>query len=272
MALGRNKDHDAERGSVRSDETTVAHGTPTTTGSTSADMRDDTRGDRRDTRTDEVDLRDRERRGAMMTDPREDIDRQHDAFGGFKSGAAFFGWLSANGLTVILVALASAAGVALGLTENADTSDATSNAETVGLVGGIVLLVILALGYFAGGYVAGRMSRFDGARQGFGVWLIGLIVVAALAIAGAVAGAEYNVLSELNLPRIPVDEGEATTAGIIALLAVLVVTLLAAVMGGKAGERYHRRVDRAGMDRSDMHRSDMADTRTSDRTAGTRRA
>jgi hypothetical protein len=56
------------------------------------------------------------------------------------------------------------------------------------------------------------------------------------------------VLQQLNLPRIPIDEGTATTGGIIALVAVLLVTLLGAILGGKAGDRYHRKVDRAGFD------------------------
>jgi uncharacterized membrane protein YfcA len=56
------------------------------------------------------------------------------------------------------------------------------------------------------------------------------------------------VLQELNLPRIPIDEGTATTAGIITLVAILLVTLPGGVIGGKVGERYHRKVDRAGFD------------------------
>jgi len=66
--------------------------------------------------------------------------------------------------------------------------------------------------------------------------------------AGALVGAEYNGLEQLNLPRIPIEEGTATTGGIIALVAVLVATLLGALIGGKVGERYHRKVDRAGFD------------------------
>jgi hypothetical protein len=184
-----------------------------------------------------------DRRGVL----RDHVDRQHESFGGMKWGAAFFGWLSANGLTVILLAIASAAGVAIGLTKGASTSDATNNADTLGIAGGIVLLVILAIGYFAGGYVAGRMARFDGARQGVAVWLWGLIVTILLAVAGVVFGSKYNVLSQLNLPRIPVDEGKATTAGIVALVAVLLVTLVASILGGKVGERYHRKVDRSAL-------------------------
>jgi hypothetical protein len=178
---------------------------------------------------------------------RDAVDAQHERFGGIKWGAAFFGWLSANGLAVLLIAALSAAGVAIGLTQGVPSADeTTSNADSIGIGGGIALLVVLFLAYLAGGYVAGRMSRFDGIRQGVAVWLIGLLVVVALAVLGAVLGAKYNVLSQLDLPRIPVDEGTATTAGIIALVAVLVVTLIGAVLGGKLGERFHRKVDRAG--------------------------
>ncbi len=181
---------------------------------------------------------------------RDAVAVQRARFGGIKWGAAFFGWLSANGLAVILVALLSAAGVALGLANGVSTGEAADQAvqeaDTVGLSGAIGVLVVLFLAYLAGGYVAGRMARFDGARQGVATWLIGLVVVLLLAAAGAILGAQYNVLQQLNLPRIPVDEGTATTAGIVTLVAILVVTLLGAVIGGKVGERYHRKIDRVG--------------------------
>jgi hypothetical protein len=178
---------------------------------------------------------------------RDAIDAQRSRYGGIKWGAAFFGWLSANGLAVLLVALLSAAGVAIGLTQGVSSTDeAAQQADTIGVVGGIVLLVILFLAYLAGGYVAGRMARFDGTRQGVAVWVIGLLVVLALAALGLVFGAQFNVLQQLNLPRIPIDEGTATTGGLIALVAVLLVTLLGAVLGGTLGDRYHRKVDRAG--------------------------
>jgi hypothetical protein len=177
------------------------------------------------------------------------VDRQHDRFGGIKWGAAFFGWLSANGLAVILVALLSAAGVAIGLTQGVPSTDeAVQQADTIGIAGAIALLVVLFLAYLAGGYVAGRMARFDGVKQGIAVWVIGLLVVIALAVLGLVLGSQYNVLQSLNLPRIPIGEGTATTAGIIALVAVLVVTLVGAILGGRLGERYHRKIDRVGLD------------------------
>ena len=172
--------------------------------------------------------------------------RQREEFGGFNWGAAFFGWLVAVGITALLTALLGAAGAAIGLTQLSE-SDAKSSADTISIVGGILLILVLVLGYYAGGYVAGRMSRFDGGRQGLGVWLIGLIVTIVLAVAGAVAGSKYNLLGQLNLPRIPIDEGSLATGAAIALAIVLVATVLAAIAGGKVGERYHRKVDRAGL-------------------------
>jgi amino acid transporter len=171
--------------------------------------------------------------------------RQREEYGGLNWGSAFFGWLVAVGMAVILLAILSAAGTVFSLGEVSE-SEANSNAETIGIVGGILLIAILALAYYCGGYVSGRMSRFDGGRQGFGTWAIGLFVTIVLAVAGAIFGSEYNVLSELNLPRIPIDEGSLTTGAAIALVAVVVLTLLAAMGGGKAGERYHKKVDRVG--------------------------
>ena len=172
--------------------------------------------------------------------------RQREEYGGINWGAAFFGWLVAVGLGSLLVAIIAAAGAAVGLTENVTETDATTNAETIGIGGAIALLVVLMIAYYSGGYVAGRMSRFDGARQGFGAWLFGIAVTIVLALAAVILGSEYNVLDQLNLPALPVGDETLTTGGAIALAAVVLGTLLAAVGGGKAGERYHHKVDRVG--------------------------
>jgi hypothetical protein len=147
----------------------------------------------------------------------------------------------AIGLASLLIAVLSAAGAAIGL-----TSTSSSEAGTIGIVGGIVMLAILLIAYYAGGYVAGRMARFNGPRQGVAVWVIGLVVTVVLAVAGALLGAEYNVLSQLNLPRIPVDEGSLATGGLIALAAIAIGTLLAALAGGKQGTHFHRKIDKTG--------------------------
>jgi hypothetical protein len=171
--------------------------------------------------------------------------RQRAEFGGINWGAAFFGWLVAVGLGALLVGFLAATGAAVGLTEISE-DEAVGSASEIGIGGAVALLAALAIAYFAGGYVAGRMSRFDGARQGLSVFLLGLIVTIALAVAGAVLGAEYNVLERLDLPALPLGDSELATGGALALVILLAGTLIAAVAGGKVGERYHRKVDRAG--------------------------
>ncbi|GAA1551375.1 hypothetical protein GCM10009789_01380 [Kribbella sancticallisti] len=162
---------------------------------------------------------------------------------GFKSGAAFFGWLIAIGLIVLLTGVIGAIAAAVDYAITIDRTMAEENAGTIGLVSGTVFVLMMAIAYYNGGYVAGRLARFDGARQGFGVWAIGLIVTLVVAGIGALAGSQYNVLDRVDLPTIPLAEDTLTTGSVILGATVLVVTLLAAVIGGKAGQRYHKRID-----------------------------
>lgn len=175
--------------------------------------------------------------------------REKEHFGGMSFGSGFFGWLTATGMAVLLITIVAAAGVALGVTSNdvvQDSQTDSGSAQTVGLVGAILLLVILLVAYYCGGYVAGRMARFSGAKQGLAVWLWALVTTAVIAAVGAVAGSQYNVLAQLNLPRIPVDEGTVTTAGLIAIGAAVLVALIGAILGGIVGTRFHRKVDAVG--------------------------
>jgi len=191
-------------------------------------------------------------------DPEAVMAREKSRFGGMKLGSAFFGWLTATGLAVLLIAVLAAAGVAFGVTgaTNVDqavqaSQNGTGTAKTVGLIGAIVLAVIILIAYYCGGYVAGRMARFDGVKQGFAVWLWAIFTSAIIAAVAAIAGSKYNVLSQLNLPRIPVDEGAVTTVGIIAIVAAVVIALVGALIGGQVGTRFHRRVDAVGFGSGD---------------------
>ncbi|MFD3444747.1 hypothetical protein ACFDTO_09135 [Microbacteriaceae bacterium 4G12] len=180
------------------------------------------------------------------------VQREKDQFGGIKFGSAFFGWLTATGMAVILTALLAGLGAAVGLGSNVDpqqaAEDASANAETVGLVGAIVLIVIMFLAYYCGGYVAGRMARFSGAKQGFAVWLWAIVIAIVFAIIGGIAGSNLNILANLNsFPRIPINEGDLTAGSIITAVILVAVALVGAILGGLAGMRYHRKVDRAGL-------------------------
>ena len=179
------------------------------------------------------------------------LSAEREQFGGIKVGSAFFGWLTATGTAVLLTALLAATGSAVSLATGTDVDEAASQAggdpATVGLIGGVILLVVLFVAYYCGGYVAGRMARFDGAKQGVAVWAWALFFAVVVAVVGAVAGSRYNVLASLNsFPRIPVGEGDLSTAGIVAAVGVALTSLVGAIAGGLAGMRFHRKVDRAG--------------------------
>ncbi len=168
-----------------------------------------------------------------------------DRFGGINWGAGFFGWLVAVGMTILLTGIIGAVLTAVGANANVTQSDAERSAGTIGIAAGITLLLVLAVAYFTGGYVAGRMSRFDGAKQGLAAWLIGLLVTLLAIGAGAIFGAQYNVFDRVSLPRLPLGTDQLSWGGILTAVAVLVVSLLAAMLGGKVGHRYHDKVDRA---------------------------
>ena len=179
--------------------------------------------------------------------------RERSEFGGMKFGSAFFGWLTATGMGILLTALVAAAGAAVGLgtaggsAKNA-ADQANANAPTVGIIGAIALAVILLVAYFCGGYVAGRMARFDGVKQGIAVWLWAVLIAVIIAVLGLIFGSRYNILGNLNsFPRIPLNEGSLTITGILTAVVVAVVSLGGAILGGVAGMRYHRRVDRVGL-------------------------
>ena len=160
-----------------------------------------------------------------------------ERFGGSKVGAAFFGWLVAIGMSVLLSGL-----VALAL---AAWRPAATDATTVGFTSMGTVIAVLAIGYLAGGYVAGRLARFDGARNGLLTWLLGLILTVLAGIAAAVVGANTDFAAAIRLPAPPVDASTMTVSGAVLLAVTVLVTALAAALGGRLGERFHRRVDRA---------------------------
>jgi hypothetical protein len=181
-------------------------------------------------------------------------EREKERFGGVKIGSAFFGWLTATGSAVLLTALVAALGAVVGLGAPGDAGqaaeDAARNAETVGLWGAISLIIIMLIAYYCGGYVAGRMARFDGAKQGVAVWLWAIVIAIVVAILAGIAGSQFNILANLNgFPRIPINEGSLAAGSIVTAVLVALASLIGAILGGVAGMRYHRKVDRVGLGR-----------------------
>jgi hypothetical protein len=180
------------------------------------------------------------------------VAREKSRYGGIKWGSAFFGWLTATGTAAILTTLLVAAGAAVGLSTGTDLTDAQNQAAQepgkITVLGGVLLLVVLIVAYYCGGYVAGRMARFDGVKQGIAVWVWAIVIAALIAGAVAVAGNEFDVLDRVGgFPRLPIGGGDVTTGAIIALVIAVVAALIGAILGGLAGMRFHRKVDKAGL-------------------------
>src|SRR4051812_30722294 len=160
------------------------------------------------------------------------IDEAHRRFGGIDIPATLAAMLAALGLTVLLGGIAGAIG-SYGYQRGADNGDLS--------IGGLVAgLVVLAVAFLVGGWVAGRMARYDGLRNGIVAALWFLAVVAGLSALGAWAGDRYDFLDEIGLPT---GSPSSTARPIAPAVLGVVVMLAAAAIGGKAGPRYHRRAD-----------------------------
>src|SRR3954453_12241814 len=162
-------------------------------------------------------------RDADQTVTRDEVlAAERDEHGGIKWGSAFFGWLTATGMAVVLTALLAAAGTAVGLAKGTAAGDAANqatnatadDATTVGIVGAIVLAVLIFVAYYCGGYVAGRMARFAGAKQGVAVWIWTLFV----AVIGAVIATATGVITGPRideLVRLPMNLGPMNGGGVL---------------------------------------------------------
>ncbi|WP_410792591.1 hypothetical protein [Kribbella sp. C-35] len=172
-----------------------------------------------------------------------DVDPDLLSYRGFKFGAAFFGWLIAISMSVLLMAAVSAA--ALGTAEILDytTSDAKAQPGAASLTAAGVTVFMLTLAFYIGGYVAGRLARFDGGRQGFGVWMIAVLVGLLAGGAGWVLDNQYGLVDKINRPDVALADNTLLLGSIAAAATLLVLTLLAAILGGKSGRRYHDRID-----------------------------
>jgi uncharacterized membrane protein len=198
--------------------------------------REDTRVDEKVDRARPVETRTEERYAA--SDPYSGITAAHERFGGIDIPASLVGMLTALSTTLLLAGIVGAAigavGYQTGLEENAE------DLSTWSLIGGVAILFVA---YLIGGWAAGRMARYDGARNGFATGIWTLLLAAILAGLGAWAGSEYDVFRNVELPQW-FEEDALTTAAIISGIAAIAAMFAGGILGGLWGERYHRRADR----------------------------
>ena len=160
-------------------------------------------------------------------------------FGGVDLPAVLAGLLAAIGSLVLLGGIAGAIG-RVGYEYGFE--DAEGESLTVG--GFVAGVVVLLLSFLIGGWVAGRVARYDGGRNGLLTAVLFVALAAGLAALGSWAGNEYDVFEDVELPQWFRD-GEYTGQAIASAVAAALVALLAGWLGGKIGERYHRRADEA---------------------------
>src|SRR5215218_5989593 len=175
-------------------------------------------------------------------------DRLRDMYGGVDWLASFLGLVFAIVLGAAFSAVAGILLVPFGL-----TPDLSGGQIGASVITGLALLgVLIFLTYFFGGYVAGRLARFDGGRNGAMILVWTFIVVVILALAAAIfsgflpAGMAEETANLVD--RVVSTAGNLASAGIVGLVtaaAALLLALLGGSLGGRMGSRYHTEIDRA---------------------------
>jgi hypothetical protein len=167
-------------------------------------------------------------------------------YGGVDWLASFLGFVFAIVLGAVFSAVAGLVLVLFGI-----TPDLSGGRIGASVITGLALLgVLIFLTFFFGGYVAGRLARFDGGRNGAMVLVWMFIVVVILSLAAAIfsgflpagmAGGIANLVDRI----VSTADNLAGVVGLVTAAAALLLALLGGTLGGRMGSRYHTEIDRA---------------------------
>ena len=170
--------------------------------------------------------------------------RLREIYGGVDYLASFIGSVFALICISILLSISGLVLVPLGFTLNLEGRQI----DAAIIIGLAVIGLILFLAYFCGGYVAGRLARFDGGRNGMATVAWGILLSAILLLFGSLLPGPIfqNLLQEFAqtsvLPAISsLSQIGPTGAGIA--VGALVLALLGGFLGGRLGNSYHIRID-----------------------------
>jgi hypothetical protein len=175
-------------------------------------------------------------------------DRLRDMYGGVDWLASFLGFVFVLVAGALLSLVAGLVLVPLGISPDLVGAELGAAAIT-----GLVLVAILVfLTYFFGGYVAGRLARFDGGRNGAMLLLWTGVTVLILALVNAVlsrflpAGVSEDIgnLVQNNVLSTIGGLSQLGVAGVLIFAGALLVALLGGFLGGRLGSRYHTEIDR----------------------------
>ncbi len=174
--------------------------------------------------------------------------RLRDMYGGVDWLASFLGFVFALVAGSFLSLVVGSVLVPLGISPNLAGAELGAAAIT-----GLVLVGILVfLTYFFGGYVAGRLARFDGGRNGAMLLLWTGVTVLVLALVNAVlsdflpAGVSEGIGNLVQNNELSAIGGlsELGIVGVLIFAGALLVALLGGFLGGRLGSRYHAEIDR----------------------------
>ena len=181
-----------------------------------------------------------------VTGAETDLGSIRERFGGADIVAGILGMFTALGVLVFLGALL-AAGEG-GISYQLNQIDVDGNLQEVEVVGAIVAILVILASFFAGGWAAGRMARYDGGVNGVGAALWFIFVVAIFGALGVWFDQKYNAFGSVDL--LPdwfgqIGADDLTLKAVAGALAGIVAALLGGYIGGEVGEAYHRDVDAA---------------------------
>jgi 4-amino-4-deoxy-L-arabinose transferase-like glycosyltransferase len=150
------------------------------------------------------------------------------------------GTLVAYGAFAVLAALVGAAATSIGLTNDLSSNDWARLGTGSAIAGAIVLF----LAYLFGGYVAGRMARRAGLLNGLAVFVLAIVLIAAVGALVASQADADAIRTNLRSLGIPTSGSEWSDIGTLAGIASLAAMLLGALVGGVLGERWHSKLTR----------------------------
>lgn len=174
-----------------------------------------------------------------------DLGTIKERFGGADVVAGILGMFVALGVLVFLGGLLAAGAGEIPYQLN--QIDLDGNLQEVEVVGAVVAIAVILVSFFAGGWAAGRMARYDGGVNGAGTALWFTLIVGIFGLLGAWAGQEYNAFAGTGLPNwfAQIGADDVTIKAIVGGAAGIVAALLGGYVGGLFGEQYHRQIDAA---------------------------
>lgn len=185
---------------------------------------------------------------------------------GSNVASSLMGMLAGLGMFFLLSVLVTAAATLFDV--EFDLLPTIGDLQQLSMIAFTTTAIILAVSAMVGGYVAGRIARYDGTLVGLGasLWLtLVFALFSGLALwIGSVSGAldGFDLAGGLSA----IDTADLTTPAVIAGSGLIVVTLLGGLLGGRFGQTHEMPATDTVVDlreAEDTEETEVEDTRTS---------